>query len=218
MGRLIRAAVLVAAELTVAMLTVSFLTVAVLAAVPAPAWAHSQLLATTPPDRATVTAPISEVTLTFNEPVQQRFSVVVVNGPGGVLYSHGPVRVVDTTVHQPVSPLRSGSYTVRWRVVSADSHPVEGTFGFTVALPAQGESSAGSSAPGPGPSRPAAAGAGQRPPGQQPSGQPPSGQPPSRLGLAALTVGSVIAVGSVVAIGMLTVRRVTFRRQRRERS
>jgi methionine-rich copper-binding protein CopC len=168
----------------------------------APAWAHSQLLATTPADRATVTAPISEVTLTFNEPVQQRFTVVVVNGPGGVSYSHGPVRVVDTTVHQPVKPLRSGSYTVRWRVVSADSHPVEGTFGFTVALPAQGEPSARPSVPGPGPSRSVAAGAGQRPPGRQASGQ-----QPSRLGLAALTVGSVIAVGSVVAIGMVTVRR-----------
>jgi methionine-rich copper-binding protein CopC len=115
--------------------------VAVLATPPA-AWAHSRLLATTPPAAATVTVPISEVALTFSEPVQQRFSVVVVDGPGGRSYSDGPVRVVDTTVHQPVYPLKSGSYTVRWRVVSADGHPVQGRFGFTVALPTHPEPSA----------------------------------------------------------------------------
>jgi methionine-rich copper-binding protein CopC len=120
-------------------------------ATPPAAWAHSRLLATTPPASATVTAPISEVTLTFNEPVQQRFSFVVVSGPGGRSYSHGPVRVVDTTVHQPVYPLKSGSYAVQWRVVSADGHPVQGRFGFTVALPTGLEPSAGPPSPGPSP-------------------------------------------------------------------
>jgi methionine-rich copper-binding protein CopC len=110
---------------------------------PSAASAHSQLRATAPAASATVTAPINEVTLTFNEPVHQRFSTVVVDGPGGLAYSDGPLRVVDSTVHQAVYPLKSGSYLVRWRVVSADGHPMEGSFGFTVALPAQLEPSAG---------------------------------------------------------------------------
>jgi methionine-rich copper-binding protein CopC len=147
---------------------------------PPAAWAHSQLRATMPAASATVTAPIGEVTLTFNEPVHQRFSIVVVEGPGGLSYNDGPVRVVDTTVHQPVYPLKLGSYTVQWRVVSADSHPVEGRFGFTVALPAQLEPPAGP------PSRNAShltAGADDR-----------SGSWwPWLLGLAVLTVGSVTA-------------------------
>jgi methionine-rich copper-binding protein CopC len=100
-----------------------------------PAWAHSRLLQTAPASSATVTAQVPEVTLTFNEHVHQRFSVVVVKGPGGVSYSDGHVQVVDDVVHQKVYPLRSGSYTVEWRVVSADTHPVQGTFGFTVTLP-----------------------------------------------------------------------------------
>jgi len=100
-----------------------------------PAWAHSRLLQTAPAGSATVTAPVSEVTLTFNEHVHQQFSIVVVSGPGGVSYSDGHVQVVDDVVHQKVYPLRSGSYTVEWRVVSADTHPVQGTFGFTVTLP-----------------------------------------------------------------------------------
>ncbi len=99
-----------------------------------PAWAHSRLLQTAPVASATVTAPVPEVTLTFNEHVHQQFSIVVVSGPGGVSYSDGHVQVVDDVVHQKVYPLRSGSYTVEWRVVSADTHPVQGTFEFTVSL------------------------------------------------------------------------------------
>jgi hypothetical protein len=89
------------------------------------------------------------VTLTFNERVHQQLSVVVVSGPRGVSYSDGPVRVVDGVVHQAVYPLRSGSYTVEWRVVSADTHPVQGRFGFTVALPPELEPTAEPSSPAP---------------------------------------------------------------------
>jgi methionine-rich copper-binding protein CopC len=150
--------------------------------VPPAAWAHSQLLATTPVASATVTAPLSEVTLTFNEHVHQQFSVVVVTGPGGMSYSNGHVQVIDNVVHQPVYPLRSGSYTVQWRVVSADGHPVEARFGFTVALPAQLEPSAGP--PSPGPSRPAVS-----------RGQLSGRWWPWLLGLGVLVVGSVAMVG-----------------------
>ncbi|MDT5026158.1 MAG: CopC domain [Micromonosporaceae bacterium] len=42
--------------------------------VPAPAFAHSQLLGTKPAGGATLTGSASSVSLTFNEPVKQRFS------------------------------------------------------------------------------------------------------------------------------------------------
>jgi len=106
-----------------------------MAASPAPAWAHSRLLHTTPADGAAINEPTTQVVLTFNEMVKQRFTTVVVTGPDSVDYSQGPVRVVDTTVTQPVYPLRSGAYHVAWRAVSADGHPVQGEFRFTVALP-----------------------------------------------------------------------------------
>jgi methionine-rich copper-binding protein CopC len=158
---------------------------AVVAAVvlaPPTAWAHSQLLATTPAASAIVTAPAGEVTLTFNEPVHQRFSLVVVTGPGAVSYSNGHVQVVDDVVHQPVYPLRSGSYTVQWRVVSADGHPVEGRFGFTVALPPQLEPSAGP--PSPSPSRLAAS-----------TGQQSGRWWPWLLGLGVVVIGAIAMVG-----------------------
>jgi methionine-rich copper-binding protein CopC len=100
-----------------------------------PAFAHSQLQRTAPTNGAVVTSPIDTVTLTFNEMVRGAFTTVVVNGPDGVSYSNGHVRVVDDNVFQAVYPLRSGTYTVAWRAISADGHPVEGQFEFRVALP-----------------------------------------------------------------------------------
>src|SRR3981081_3117181 len=60
--------------------------------VPAPAFAHSQLLSTKPAGGASLTDSASSVSLTFNEPVKQRFSTIVVNGPGGVSSRAGNVR------------------------------------------------------------------------------------------------------------------------------
>src|SRR5262249_55547186 len=122
------------------------------AAIATPANAHSVLLATKPTDTGVVTAPISEVTLTFNERVHGDFTTVVVNGPrpggsGSVSYSDGHVQVIDDVVHQKVYPLRSGDYQVSWRAISADGHPVEGQFGFKVALPANEEPQAGPPVP-----------------------------------------------------------------------
>lgn len=101
-----------------------------------PASAHSRLLRTDPAGGTTVTRPISELTLTFNEVVRGDFTTVVVTGPDDLGYGDGKVEVIDTVVHQKTQPLRSGSYRVAWRAISIDGHPVEGQFQFTVALPA----------------------------------------------------------------------------------
>jgi copper resistance protein C len=142
-----------------ALLAVFVALVAVLVG-PAPAWAHSRLLHTDPADGSVVRAPVSAVTLTFNEMVKQRFTTVVVAGPGGVPFSDGGVRVVDDNVTQRVHPLRSGTYTVAWRAVSADGHPVQGEFRFTVALPPELEPTVAPPTRSAGAPRPAAAGVG----------------------------------------------------------
>jgi hypothetical protein len=109
--------------------------IVVVLAAASPAWAHSRLEHTDPADGSTVTAQMSTVTLTFNEMVRGQFTTVVVTGPGKVSYSEGHVQVIDNDVHQKVYALHSGGYTVAWRAISADGHPVEGQFHFTVALP-----------------------------------------------------------------------------------
>ena len=101
----------------------------------APAGAHTELTATNPADGATVTSPLTEVTLTFAEAVRGDGASVVVTGPGGATFHQGAATVLDTTVHQGVASLVSGVYTVDWRVAAADGDPMTGQFTFTLALP-----------------------------------------------------------------------------------
>ncbi|MFY1670387.1 copper resistance CopC family protein [Plantactinospora sp. WMMB334] len=105
-----------------------------------PAAAHAQLLSSDPRADSTVTTQLTEITLTFSELVRGDFSTVVVTGPDGSRHEAGEPRAADKQVHLPVSPLRSGGYRVAYRVVSADGHPVQGQFRFTVALPPAEES------------------------------------------------------------------------------
>jgi methionine-rich copper-binding protein CopC len=108
-----------------------------------PAWAHSRLQRTDPADGSVIETQVQTVTLTFNERIHGNLSTVVVTGPGNVSYSDGPLRVIDDDAHQRVYPLKSGPYAVAWRAISADGHPVEGQFHFTVRLPPGQEPTAG---------------------------------------------------------------------------
>ncbi|MDW5322315.1 copper resistance protein CopC [Plantactinospora sp. KLBMP9567] len=99
-----------------------------------PAAAHAQLLGSDPRADSIVTTQLDEITLTFNELVRGNFSTVVVTGPDGGRHGAGQPRAADKRVHLPVEPVRSGSYRVAYRVVSADGHPIQGQFRFTVAL------------------------------------------------------------------------------------
>src|SRR5690606_3408340 len=60
---------------------------------------------------------------------------VVVTGPDGASWADGPAVGSGSTVTQALRPMTSGAYSVPWRSVAADGHPVSGTFGFTVDLP-----------------------------------------------------------------------------------
>lgn len=110
--------------------------------------AHAALISTQPGQGALVATLPAMVSLTFSEPVVVATSGVRVFGPGGSELDNGH------TVHigQPstvgvglssASPVTQGTYTVSWRVISADSHPVAGAFTFSVGHPSAGRSPAG---------------------------------------------------------------------------
>jgi methionine-rich copper-binding protein CopC len=120
-------------------------------AVPAPAWAHTELLATSPADAAVVTSPLDEVTLTFSGPVRADGSSVTVTGPDGQSHSDGAVSVIDFVVHQPVTDLASGTYQVQWQVAAGDGHPMSGQFTFELSLPAEPSPTPSPSTPNPDP-------------------------------------------------------------------
>ncbi len=124
--------------LRVAAAVVTTVAVAGLVLLPAsPAGAHAALVAAAPDDGATLTSAPSRVVLRFDENVRTS-SVLVVDGPSGRV-SHGPTRVVDDTVGVAVTlaprPSYVGQYTVGYRVVSSDGHPVAGRTTFRYAPP-----------------------------------------------------------------------------------
>jgi methionine-rich copper-binding protein CopC len=99
-----------------------------------PATAHDVLRSTNPADGATVEQLPDAVVLTFEEPALSVGSTVTVTGPDGPVGRGGP-QLVDTEVRQPLAGGPAGTYTVLWRVTSADGHPISGTFRFTTAQP-----------------------------------------------------------------------------------
>ncbi len=116
----------IAATLLTAMMTAAL--IGVVSA--APASAHTSLTSASPADGSTV-GPPTQIVLTFNEPVG--FTRVLVTDAAGRRYQSGRPVNVDNTVTEklPATP-PNGRYTVAWRVVAPDGHPVEGTYQFTV--------------------------------------------------------------------------------------
>ncbi len=103
--------------------------------VASPAFAHAQLLGTSPASGAVLTSPPAHVVLTFGEAVQAPPTAIEVfsaagqqlrTGPAG----HPPGRPDQVEVTLPSS--LHGTYVVSWRVISADTHPVQGAFDFSV--------------------------------------------------------------------------------------
>ena len=92
--------------------------------------AHDKLVRSSPADGTTVQT-LEKVTLTFSAKVLDTGAAVEVRGPKGAAQQGAPA-VQGATVTQALKGLTDGAYTVVWRVLSSDGHPISGSFGFTV--------------------------------------------------------------------------------------
>jgi copper transport protein len=101
-----------------------------------PAAAHAQLLTTNPASGQHLARPPAVVTLRFNEPVHPvRGGIRLLNSGGRAVSSAVSPATAPDEVRLPVpAGLPDGAYLVTWRVVSTDSHPVAGSFAFTVGV------------------------------------------------------------------------------------
>ena len=108
-----------------------------------PAQAHARLVGSTPANGASVAADLGAVTLRFNEDMQPSNAIVNVVGPDGrYRQQDGTVHVSGQQATEQVRLLGPvGSYTINYRIISADGHPVGGKRGFT--LPSAGTGSPG---------------------------------------------------------------------------
>ncbi|WP_298198456.1 copper homeostasis periplasmic binding protein CopC [Novosphingobium sp.] len=109
---------------------------------PAAAFAHAKVVASTPAQGATV-ANARVVTLTFSEallPPTAAASIVMTAMPG--MKDHGEMVVRNFTTAWSNSnktmtltlakPLAKGTYEVRWQAAGADGHRMKGAVSFTV--------------------------------------------------------------------------------------
>jgi len=97
------------------------------------AFAHDILISSDPANRASLATGPSKVSLTFDLPVKESFSTITVVGPDGNHYEGGPSTVDGSTVSSPVQPLGPvGTYTIGYRIVSDDGHPVSGAIRFSL--------------------------------------------------------------------------------------
>jgi copper transport protein len=107
-----------------------------LVVVPA-AQAHAELIATTPSDGTVLRESPRAVVLRFDEPLESSFATVEVRDPFGRRVDDRRLTRVDPrTLKAPISrALSRGTYRVDWHVVSEDSHPIGGSFVFSVGAP-----------------------------------------------------------------------------------
>ena len=113
-----------------------------------PAGAHSDLESSSPKAGATLTELPTEVTLTFNEKVQEGFSqVAVVDGEGLSVTDGDPVSDGATVTQPLMAKLHPGGYVINFKVVSADGHPISDAIPFTIAEGAGSASATQSDSP-----------------------------------------------------------------------
>jgi copper resistance protein C len=134
----------------------SFVFAAAVLGLAGPAAAHDAAESSTPAEGASVAVPPEQVSVTFNNNPLGIGSSFSVKDASGAEWADGPVDIVDNVASQKLKAGGpAGQYTVTWRVVSSDSHPIEGTFTFTASAAAEGAApSAGGAVPGMGTAEP----------------------------------------------------------------
>ncbi len=106
----------------------------------APASAHTSLVSSIPSSGAVLNEVPAEVRIKFNEELllvddKNPNRIEVINGVGQVVSGMSVVEGPEIFTALDLSFEPSGEYLVKYRVVSADGHPIEGEYQFTVAAP-----------------------------------------------------------------------------------
>lgn len=97
-----------------------------------PVSAHTALTGSDPADGSTFATAPERVTLTFNENVGNS-SQVAVTAPDGTLVDVTDIAAVDNQVTASVADVNQrGTYSLSYRVISADGHPVSATLTYDV--------------------------------------------------------------------------------------
>jgi methionine-rich copper-binding protein CopC len=103
--------------------------------VPAAALAHAHLDRSMPTAGSTLKDAPQEVTIWFTEAVEPKFSAIEVRDAKGAEVQDGAASGVAGNTAQlrvRLKPLAPGTYTVKWRALSVDTHRSQGDFTFRI--------------------------------------------------------------------------------------
>jgi methionine-rich copper-binding protein CopC len=130
----------------------AMLTVAGVGLVAAPAQAHNYLVSSTPAAGSVLTELPDQFSVTTNDVLLDfggdgSTAALEVKGPDGSYYGNGCVTVSGASIATDAALGTPGTYTVLWRVISTDGHPVSNEFTFTWQPAAPTQPSTGSATP-----------------------------------------------------------------------
>lgn len=159
----------------------------------APAAAHNTLRSATPAQDARLASAPTEVTLEFLQALKPAFTTIVLSDSAGQKMPAGEAVIDGAKATLPITgTLPNGSYTVAYRVVSADGHPVQGSYPFAVADPAAPSATA-------------------------PSAESPAASPAAAVARSSGRTGAAPLVVAGATLAALTVAAVALARRRRRR-
>ncbi|HZZ34670.1 MAG TPA: copper homeostasis periplasmic binding protein CopC [Caulobacteraceae bacterium] len=99
------------------------------------ALAHPKLISAAPAPAAQVATP-AQIRIVFSEPVFPKFSGVVLHDQHGKAMATGAPSVDPADHKVLIVPLKAtlapGAYHLTWHAVAADTHRVQGEYGFVV--------------------------------------------------------------------------------------
>ena len=117
-------------------LLVLLLSVSLLATGASPASAHAQLTKANPKANSTVYAIPAKINLQFTDDIVELDggNLITVTAPSGKRIDTGATAVLGNQLSVALKKSTViGKYTVRYRVISEDGHPITGTFKFSLA-------------------------------------------------------------------------------------
>lgn len=110
---------------------------AALVAFAAPAFAHDQLVSSTPAADEVLTEAPAEITLEYSSELLdlgESSTIIMVVDANEKDWLAGTPTLDRNVVTAPLAPdMPAGSYEIRWQVVSSDGHPITGIVPFSIA-------------------------------------------------------------------------------------
>lgn len=103
--------------------------------VPAQVFAHSKMTSSSPANNDVLSESPSIISMDFNTDIASLSTFTLENDQGELIGLHDIVAEAHKLSGIPDSPLANNSYTVKWTIIGADGHTVDGNYSFKVNAP-----------------------------------------------------------------------------------